>query len=177
LSLCNTISAQNGEGEAKIYISLEEARSALIGKKLPYFKVKLPDGSVLAQEDLSNKIVFINFWFAACSPCMAEMNGLNKLYDTLKNNKNVLFLSFTYDPTETANAVIEKYGIKYRVVNLSRDECHRLSGTGRYPTSVVINKLGVIKWAAVGGPVDEEIASGEIVPTILPEIMSELRCK
>lgn len=108
---------------------------------------------------------------------MAEMNGLNKLYDTLKNNKNVLFLSFTYDPTETANAVIEKYGIKYRVVNLSRDECHRLSGTGRYPTSVVINKLGVIKWAAVGGPVDEEIASGEIVPTILPEIMSELRCK
>jgi peroxiredoxin len=164
--------AQNEKREEDLFRSPES--DSLIGKKFPAFKVKLPDGSMLTSKDLRNKVVFINFWFAACSPCMAEMEGLNKLYDTLKGHKDFLFLSFSFDPKETTNKIIEKRRIKYRVTNISRDECKRLNRVDHYPTSFILDKKGVIKWAVARGTDDEEIASGSVILLTYPKILSEL---
>lgn len=95
---------------------------SLFGVKFPAFKLKLADGSVFSSKDIQNKVVFVNFWFAACAPCMAEMDGLNQLYDTLKRNKNFVFLSFSFDSEETTKTIIQKKGIKYKVLNISREE-------------------------------------------------------
>ena len=49
-----------------------------IGLKYPEFEVKLPDKSSFSNENIINKVVFINFWFASCTPCIEEIEGLNK---------------------------------------------------------------------------------------------------
>lgn len=164
--------AQNGKKEEDTFRTPET--DSLFGKKFPPFKLKLSDGSLFSSKDLQNKVVFINFWFAACAPCMAEMDGLNKLYDTLKRDKDFVFLSFSFDPEETTRNIIKKRGIKYRVINISREECKRLNHVDRYPTTFILDKKGVIKLALGRGTDDEEIASGSVILFVYPKILSEL---
>ncbi len=171
LSICETGQAQsNNNGKPK---DLELLSKELIGYKLPSFKVKLKNGSIINSSNLKNKVVFVNFWFAGCSPCMAEMDGLNKLYDTLKNNKDFVFLSFTYDSVDITEKTAKKKHIKYTVINMSKDECARIGGGKGYPTSLILGRNGIVKWASVGGPTDEEIASGDIMLVVYPKIKSE----
>ena len=70
--------------------------------------------------------------------------------------------------------VIKKKHIKYSVINISREECTRIGGGKAYPTSFTLDKNGIVKWADVGEPTDEEIASGEIMAIVYPKIKSEL---
>ena len=147
---------------------------SLFGKKFPAFKVKLSNGTVFSSKDIQNKVVFVNFWFAACAPCMAEMEGLNKLYDTLKGDKRFVFLSFTFDPREVTKKIVKKKGIKYQVLNISREEIKRLNKVDHYPTSFILDEQGIITWAVGRGTDDDEIASGAVMMFIYPKILAKL---
>ena len=41
--------------------------------------------------DLKGKVVFLNFWRTSCGPCIAEMPGIERLYDSLRG-ENIFFL-------------------------------------------------------------------------------------
>ena len=64
-----------------------------IGKAFPAFSVD-HDNKIFNNDSLKGKTVFINFWFAACPPCIAEFDALNDLYDSLHNKTNFEFISF-----------------------------------------------------------------------------------
>jgi len=42
------------------------------GKTIPGFNAKAQNGALFTDDDLHSKITFINFWFEACAPCLAE---------------------------------------------------------------------------------------------------------
>jgi thiol-disulfide isomerase/thioredoxin len=62
-------------------------------------------------KDFTDKIVFINFWNDHCSPCIAEMDGLNLLYSELSKHSDFLLVSFSNDP----DSVIKKSVIKNEI--------------------------------------------------------------
>src|SRR5688572_13442850 len=82
-----------------------------IGKGFPAFSAHSIQGENYSDEMLSGKVVFINFWFENCPPCIAEFEALNELYKNYKNNKNFQFISFTYEKKEKAFRAAQKYGI------------------------------------------------------------------
>ena len=72
------------------YIEYQSAK--ISGKKFPEFNISSTAGQrSFSNNDLANKVVFVNFWFTNCPPCMAEMKALNQLYDTLKGNRDFVF--------------------------------------------------------------------------------------
>jgi thiol-disulfide isomerase/thioredoxin len=61
-----------------------EKKAALTGKPYPGF-FALAGNKEISNISLKGKVVFINFWFASCAPCIAEMEDLNKLYNKFKH--------------------------------------------------------------------------------------------
>lgn len=154
---------------------LDSLKQLVVGKNFPSFNVSLPNGERLTNADLNNKVVFVNFWFVTCPPCIAEMHGLNKLYDSLKDQKDFIFLSFTFDTEAATKAIVQKYKTPYKIIHLSKEEVVRLSITGSYPTNMILDKKGRITWAQVGGSVEEDIANAEVVWNVYPKVIEALK--
>lgn len=148
-------------------------QKAAIGKSFPYFSASSGD-SVLTNADFKGKVVYINFWFEACLPCIAEFAGLNKLYDSLQEKKDVDFISFTFESPERIKAVKQKYNIKYKIVSLKREECQLLNQGSGYPTHIILNKEGKIKYFSNGGNTNKDRATAHIMNNIYPRIIEGL---
>jgi thiol-disulfide isomerase/thioredoxin len=61
-----------------------------VGKPYPNFSIH-GSSPVISDSTLHRKVVFINFWFANCVPCIAEFEALNGLYEKLKGKKDIVF--------------------------------------------------------------------------------------
>ncbi len=48
-------------------------------------------GEKVNMEQFRGKVIFLNFWATWCPPCIAEMPGINNLYQEVKND-NVEFI-------------------------------------------------------------------------------------
>src|ERR1700677_4236159 len=66
----------------------------VLGKPLPTF-IAAGSNGIIDNDSLKGKVNFINMWEEHCAPCMAEMETLNKLYDTLKYNSDFQFISIS----------------------------------------------------------------------------------
>ena len=50
-------------------------------------------GKVINFKDLENKVIFLNFWATWCPPCIAEMDGIQELYNDYKDDAVFLLIS------------------------------------------------------------------------------------
>lgn len=151
-----------------------KAEAKCLGKQFGRFDVTTSDLSTFSNANFANKVVFVNFWFEGCTPCVAEMGGLNKLYDSLKNKKDFLFASFTFDPDSTINKIKNRYNIKYNIFHLSEEECHRLNFNFGFPASFVLDRKGVVTYYKFGGKIDKDQSTNEVLAQIYPAIKQEL---
>lgn len=68
------------------------------------------DGKPFSSESMKGKVVVANFFFTTCtSVCPRMNNNLKPKYEALKNNPDVLFLSFTSDPARDSAARLKQY--------------------------------------------------------------------
>ena len=143
------------------------------GKKYPDFVVNQSDKSSFSNKNLDNKVVFINFWFSHCAPCIGEIEGLNKMFNSLKDRSDFLFVSFTFDSDDLIKASVEKYNIKYKVIHLDKTEFSRLNFGNPNPTNIILDKNGIIRYFTVGGT--DKLYQNEIIMKIYyPKILSLL---
>jgi len=61
------------------------------------FQIYDVEGQMIHAESLRGKTVFINFWATWCPPCLAEMPGIEKLYEQMKDDEDVVFLMISVD--------------------------------------------------------------------------------
>jgi thiol-disulfide isomerase/thioredoxin len=128
------------------------------------------DGNLYIDDSLKSKTTFINFWFEGCLPCIAEFPALNDLYDRYKTNSQFQFLSFTFESKETALRISEKYELKYPVIHIEREDIHRLIFNLGFPTSMITDKLGKIRFIICGGFQEKEKAKERIDSIYIKEI-------
>ena len=121
--------------------SLPRDISKYIGERAPEFKMKDINGNIISSEDTKGKVVVLNFWFAACKPCIAEIPELNEVYETYKKDTNVVFASITFDNRDKVNSFLKKYPFQYPVVSDAKEVCDLFNATS-YPTNIVIDKEG-----------------------------------
>jgi len=68
------------------------------------------DGKPFTSEDMLGKVAVVNYFFTTCtSVCPRMNNNLKPVYEGLKDNPNVLFLSFTSDPARDSAARLKHY--------------------------------------------------------------------
>jgi cytochrome c biogenesis protein CcmG, thiol:disulfide interchange protein DsbE len=144
-----------------------------IGQQFSAFKFE-SFGKRISSADLKGKIVFINFWFEGCPPCRAEMEGFNKMYDKLKDNKDFIFLSISFDSESEITRFKYENKIEYNIFHIDRSECYRLNFNKGFPTSFILDKTGRIKYCKIGGVTDSKKATKMVMEEIYPKIIDEL---
>ncbi len=112
-----------------------------LNKKLPDFNLKDLNGRSITNKDLNNKVVVLNFWFAACKPCIKEMPELNKLVEKYKDNNAVLFLAPSFDNQDLLKKFVKRKDFRFKILANSKILDKKL-GILTYPTTIILNKEG-----------------------------------
>jgi peroxiredoxin len=123
--------------------------AAMIGKQATPFELTDLQGKKWSLKQLLGKVVVLNFWFTSCPPCVAEMPELNKLVQQYKG-KDVVFLALTYNDKEKVNAFLKKRDFNYTILTDSEAVDLRYN-VNVWPTSMVIDKKGIIHFAQITG--------------------------
>lgn len=157
--------------DSLIQVSIEESekrKQDAIGKPYPAFFIKNETG-LLSNKDLYGKIIFVNFWFATCPPCIEEFDAINQLYFKFKG-KQFEIVSFTFENEKKVKEIRKKYNLKYKIFSITKEECERLNFGMGYPTNIILDEKGIIKNLFTGGPDSgtvEEFFKKQVYPAIV----------
>lgn len=151
---------------APITTPIEEIKGQLY-PELEYFSDSI---AVLKQGGIG-KVLFINFWFANCPPCIGEFNALNNLYSQFKNDTSFKLVSLTFESPEVIQKLRIKYSLLFDIYSVPKTEIQKLSLINSYPINIIIDKKGIVKEFYVGGETEQEKAdlffNNEVKPGIL----------
>jgi peroxiredoxin len=141
----------------------------------PYLTFKLSnDKRTVDNQSINGKVVFINFWFEGCHPCMAEMEALNKLFEKMKDKKDFVFITITWDNKETIKRVKKKYSLSFDIFAANTKECQLLNFGCAYPTHIVLDKTGRVRYLHNGGSNNKADADEFVMNTLFTEIQGLL---
>lgn len=136
-----------------------------LGDKIEDFTVTDIDGEehtlygILGTKDM----VMINLWYTGCGPCRAEFPAINTAYNGYKDKVEVLAIDC--DSKDTA-ASIRNFLVEYGL-SLDFPLIHDLNSlspasfaSGYYPTTVIVDRYGVICMIEIGGVPSASVWSG-----------------
>lgn len=84
------------KSEAKVE-KLQDTTEAAVPTTATDVSFKDKSGNVVQLNDLKGKVVFINFWATWCPPCIHELPSIDQLRQSLKDNKDIVFLMVDVD--------------------------------------------------------------------------------
>lgn len=153
--------------------SLREIRK---NESFPDFTVVSIKGDTIFRSMLEGKIVLMNFWFEGCTPCIAELDDLSKLYHKFKENLSFMFLSFTVDPKEHALKCAEKYNLPFPIYPIDRKECSGLTVNAGFPTTIILNQSGKTAFSHEGGAIEKNLVIKQIqeYETVINDLLKDI---
>lgn len=133
---------------AQFYLSKVQAE--LIGTKAKDLTITDYLQNKPADTSFNSKFKVVEFWATWCKPCLRAVPHLNRLQKKFQN-KNVVFLSFTYEPPEVTMKTLEKVKFESIVVSDQTKNTHRslhieYKGTMILPRTVLIDDENNIVW-------------------------------
>lgn len=124
---------------------VEEKANAVHQEDYPKvdFNLNLIDskGEKVSMEQFRGKVIFINIWATWCPPCIAEMPGINNLFNDMKD-EDVVFLMLSVDQDfEKAKRFNQKKGFDFEIYQADGG-IPRMYYTESIPTTFVISATG-----------------------------------
>lgn len=112
-------------------------------------------GKKWKRADLKGKTVFINFWATWCPPCIQELPFVDKLHKQMKDNSNVLVLTFNIDDSVgLVEPFIKKHNFSFPTV-LAESLTSKIELTP-IPRNWIVDLNGNIKFEVIGFDSDGE---------------------
>jgi thiol-disulfide isomerase/thioredoxin len=108
-----------------------------LGEEFPVFAVTDLNGRGYSKKELAGKVVVVNFWFIGCAPCEMERSELNSIYNSYKDNPNVVFLSFARNQKEQIEKFLVTRPFLYPVVPLTEELLGKFDLKG-YPQNQIL---------------------------------------
>jgi len=148
----------------------------LLNRSMPLFSATDITGKYYDAKRFKNKVIFINFWFLDCPPCIQELKQLSDLYKNYSTNPNVVFISINFyktkdiksfistsDTLEVGGKIRTHYKkflsfnnlIQYPIISSTDKKIEKLYKIEAWPTSLIIDKKGIIRLINIGLKLDE----------------------
>ncbi|QQS35982.1 MAG: TlpA family protein disulfide reductase [Ignavibacteriales bacterium] len=111
--------------------------------ELTYFSLSKNEKTSYKEKDFVDTVFIIDFWATWCAPCIESIPHMNALVDKYKN-KNVKFISITYEPASLAMKFLDDHRMKSDV-GLDEDfDMFRKYKAWAIPNIIMINSKGKI---------------------------------
>jgi thiol-disulfide isomerase/thioredoxin len=132
---------------AFVYASAQTSSKQLA----PNFSLKTADGTTIELAKLKGKVVVVNFWATWCPPCRAEIPDFIKIQEQYKN-KGLVIVGISLDQKgwSVVNPFAAKTKFNYPIVLGNEDVVNAYGGIEAIPTSIFIDKKGLIVDKQVG---------------------------
>lgn len=150
-----------------------EKPGALNGIEAPDFEGIALDGTTIKLSAFrAKKVVVLNFWFIACVPCRMEVAPLNEVVSKFRD-KDVVFISVAREKEAELQKHLKTTPFLFRTIADSTSkivgDTYHLFG---YPTTIVIDKTGKIRYYTLGGKISEDAVRKEMEQKLIPVINS-----
>ncbi|MGZ4000169.1 MAG: peroxiredoxin family protein [Mucilaginibacter sp.] len=146
----------------------------LIGVKAPDFKATTVDGKSISLSDLKGKVVVLNFWFIACAPCRAEAPSLKKIAAQFSKD-NVVFVSIARETEDDLKKYLpDNAFFSTNIADKPSDINKGIYHVFGFPTTLVIDKQGKIKYYTLGGSGSETDSEKQLNAILVPAISEAL---
>jgi len=150
------------------------ASGCLVGIPAPDFTATAVDGKTISLNKLKGKVVVLNFWFIACTPCQVEAPVLKKIAAQFEKD-DVVFISIAREK----QADLEKYlksdqFFANNIADPASAVCKDVYRVLGFPTTIVIGRDGRIQYYTLGGRVTEDAASKDLHEKLVPQISEAL---
>lgn len=130
-------------------------------------------GDAVSSDDYRGGVLVVNFWYAACGPCIAEAPMLEEVWQQYKD-QGVEFLGVnTYDQPATAQSFARDNGITYPSVIDVVDGSVKLAfaqvtPVQATPTTLVVDRDGQVAARIIG-----QLESASILSTLVKTVLAE----
>ena len=122
-----------------------------LGDAIGDFTVTDTDGNeyTLSQLLETKKAVMLNFWFIECNPCRAEFPYMNEAYAEYAGDVALIAMNCVNDSVEDIAAFKQELELDFPMAAVDPAWAQMLQ-MNAYPTTVVIDRTGVISMIHVG---------------------------
>lgn len=120
-------------------------------REMPAFDLIDLAGKRITSAELRGKPTLVNFYFAACVPCILEVGPLNQF---AASRKDLNALAVTFDEPAEARAFVKRYKFQWRVVPDAQEFIDRMA-VKRYPMLALFDAQGRLLGMRAGGVKDE----------------------
>ncbi len=126
------------------------------------FSGKTSEGKDFSLAEYRGKVVLVNIWATWCKPCVMELPELQKLHHA--HGDEFVVVGINVDKPrlhQKMHGMIAEHGIDYPVVLDPDGQSQGTFGVNGYPTSVLIDRNGIVRWRREGiiQPTDSEADS------------------
>lgn len=131
-----------------------------LGDVIHDFSVTTPEGDTYTVSEIlkEKKAIILNFWYVQCGPCKEEFPFINEAYAEYKDKIEILAMNPVNLDDEEIAAYKKSIGVDFPMMQCEEEWATAL-GITAYPTTVVIDRYGVISLIHTGSLPDAEIFS------------------
>jgi len=132
-----------------VYDNLISVRN-LSGKPMPPFSAVTIAGKKFDITQLQGNVIVFCVWNTNCGPCIDEINSFKDLQDKYIDRK-VSFIAITpVDNIRDIKRFLKAHTFNFDIIYSPSSNFVKDYGAYAYPTSYVIDRQGVIRYAEVG---------------------------
>lgn len=115
--------------------------------------LRLPDreGRIHDLRDYRGRVVLVNFWASWCPPCVAELPSLNRFVRDYRARGLVVLAVDVAEPREQLEAFLKRMPVEARILLDTEGDTVRPWKVFGYPTNVLIDKAGRMRYLRHGG--------------------------
>ena len=162
---------------SKASSTMKEEKTASAGKeekkeKFPEFKTTDTNGNEVTEKIFSDKdITMVNVWGTFCGPCINEMPELQKIYESLPKNANLIGIAADVpegmkDGVDNAKHIEEQTGVKYTNLTVSDSLASFTKQFYAVPSTIFVDKDGnIIGELVLGANIDSYVKNLQKVLT------------
>src|SRR5262245_1642523 len=126
------------------------ADADIVGQPAPDFALRSMKGPSVRLSEHLGEVIIINFWATWCGPCRQEMPLLDELYGKYRRAGLVLLSINVDDDKDRAIEMAKTLGVSYPVLLDARKDVSRSYQIGSMPSTVLIDREGVIRYVSEG---------------------------
>ncbi|OGP93013.1 MAG: hypothetical protein A2156_05760 [Deltaproteobacteria bacterium RBG_16_48_10] len=142
-------SGENLPGGEKILESSLEASPLPSAVLADYdWTVQSLEGQDFKRTNAKWKVVFLNFWATWCSPCIAEMPSIQRLYEKLKD-KGIVFACISNEEASKVSRFVRRKGFTFPIYTM-RGLPPVVFNTQRVPATFILSRDGRIALEHIG---------------------------
>lgn len=131
---------------------------AKIGDLAPEIDLTSMTGDQIVLSKLVGRPVLVNFWATWCGPCRAEFPAFVRKYKEYQDKDFVILGVNTQDDNSDEGVLtfMRNSMVNFPIVRDAGDRLSRVYNVRGLPTSIFIDRQGIIRDIVIGGPMSDD---------------------